>query len=875
MPMTRTFLLIITFFVFFNSWGAGIYVRNNGHFSEFILSGMADSIVSVSEGESTMMVELVNPLSADTSGRLNDPFIKSVSIDGRMLTVKFYPDTDYTLTRREGDILITAAKAKKSEDIQLGYGIEQPLIKGTDRILEDKDSEEIVGLIDEAIAAEEYDQALTMTENFLNSGVEGFYRQEGLFRMGMIYFKLGEYSDDNYVFAGQIFDDFIKQYPDSFRKKDALVKSAEAKEQAMLFNEAVFAYNTVIKSLRDRDIRKMAYERIADIYARSGQFRKAIEAHEDVIRNFKETYTQQKAKIGMLHAKRKDYDLAYKTFLTVLDNRKEIGLLGPEELFTFADVFERRGKYETAREGYEKVYSLYPSYEKADIAMYHSARMFEKEERDQAADARLDICRQVYKTEKGGQLCLVMYARRHVDEKMPKEWESVLETALTSRDLDIRSEAELVLIRAYFSQNQYEDADRRVDEFIRKNFTSEHLPEVYRIRQQITLTKARDAYNKSRYEEAQQLIEDMLSVFPDSEYKREATEILQDIRFGWIKDKFYEGRYKETVDDLQKFLIENTDLINPDKWMDMLAEAKYAYAKELFEGQEFLNSIIVASEYRASFPDGKYGEDAENIQTESISKLLDEYYQNKEFIKIISLYEQNIDVSRNGGDQPFRDKVKSYTAFSLYKMGIADESSRMLDSVEDKVNPYYLMTSIMLGRMTEQINPDIFTDDMIDFLVQELEEKKPDYIVEMLKNYNNNKTYASKLIYSISKGVFDDLKREQILFDLYNRLDKDETTRFDGYAEVYLDTGIAYYKRNNFDNAVTALEKFKLVHRPRDEKRAEGLYYLGKTYIKMENSSEEAVNAYMELLESVPDSVYASAARSELEEIEWRKTLTK
>ncbi len=130
--MTRTFLLILTFFVFFYSWGgAGVYVKNNGHFSEFILSGMADSIVSVSEGgDSLIMVELVTPpLAADTASKFNDPFIKSISIDGHMLTVNFYKDTDYTLSKRNGDILITAARVKKSENIELGYGIEKPVLK--------------------------------------------------------------------------------------------------------------------------------------------------------------------------------------------------------------------------------------------------------------------------------------------------------------------------------------------------------------------------------------------------------------------------------------------------------------------------------------------------------------------------------------------------------------------------------------------------------------------------------------------------------------------------------------------------------------------------------------------------------------------------
>jgi len=873
--MARIFLIILTFFMFVTANAAGVYIRNNGHFSEFIIAGMADSIVSVSEGESKMVVELLNPLAADSVGNFNDPFFKSMSIDGRMVTLSFYPDTDYTLSKKDGDILITAAKKKKEDGIQLGYGIEQPLIKGASKILDDKKAEEVLGMIDDAMAEDDLPYAMGLTENFLNSGVEGYYRQEGLFRLGMIYFKMGDQSEDNYIFAAKIFDEFIKDYPESFRKKDVLIKTAEAKELAMLYNEAIFAYNNVIKSLRDRNIRKMAYERIADIYSRSGQWAKAIDAHEEVIRHFKETLTQQKAKIGMIQAKRKDYDLAYKTFLTVLDNKKELGLLGPEELYTMADVFAKRTQYDVAREAYEKGYSLYPSSAFADMSMYNSARMFEKLGKDQATDARLDICRQVYKEKKGGLLCSVMYARRHIDEKMPEEWEKTLDNALNSDDLDIRAEAELVLINAYFKQNKYNEADKRVDDFIKKNFTSEHLPSVYRIRQQITLTKARDAYQRSNYAEAKALIEKMLFDFPDSEFKKEATEILQDIQFGDIKDKYQAGRYRETIDELAKFLTENTDLINPEKWMYMLQEAKFAYAKQLYDQNNLSDAIVAVAEYRTSFPNGIHKDEAALIMKDAISREMDDYYANKEFIKIISLNENNTDFIEKGGDAPFRDKMKSYTAFALYKMGMQDESIKMLNNVENKQNPYYMMTAIMLGLIKEQVDPNVFTEGMMDYLVQELESTNPDYIVKMLKNYTKNKTYAAKQTYSISKGVFDDLKREAILFDLYQRLDKDEEARFDGYDEVYLDAGIAYYKRNNFEESATALEKFKLKHTPRDEKRAEGLYYLGKTYMKMDDKEEQAINSFMELLESVPDSVYASAARSELEEIEWRKNLKK
>lgn len=80
---------------------------------------------------------------------------------------------------------------KKSENIELGYGIEKPVLKGSDKILEDAKADEILKDIDQSIAEGEHAYALAVTENLLNSGVAGYYRQEALFRLGMIYFEMG------------------------------------------------------------------------------------------------------------------------------------------------------------------------------------------------------------------------------------------------------------------------------------------------------------------------------------------------------------------------------------------------------------------------------------------------------------------------------------------------------------------------------------------------------------------------------------------------------------------------------------------------------------------------------------------------------------
>jgi tetratricopeptide (TPR) repeat protein len=319
--------------------------------------------------------------------------------------------------------------------------------------------------------------------------------------------------------------------------------------------------------------------------------------------------------------------------------------------------------------------------------------------------------------------------------------------------------------------------------------------------------------------------------------------------------------------------VENKDLINPEKWMFMLQEAKFAYAKQLYDGGNYKDAIVAAGEYLSSFPNGINKDEGKAILQNSLSNVMDRMYKEKAYINIVSLYEQNTEFINTGGDENFRDKLRSYTAFALYRLGMPDKSVEMLKKNESKSNPYYLMTSVMLGRI-DDVDPNTFTNEMYDFLVQELESERPDEIIGMLKRYTKDRKYATRQIYDISKGVFDDAKREKILLDLYDMVEKNEENRFDGYAEVYLDAGISFYKKNNFENGVKALEQFKLNYSPRDDKRAEGLYYLGKCYFKLDKS-EEAVNAYMELLEGVPDSVYASAARSELEEIEWRKNLRK
>ncbi|WP_303851117.1 tol-pal system YbgF family protein [Seleniivibrio woodruffii] len=869
--MRKLFGIFLISLLCANAWAAGIYLRSKGHFSELVITGIADKVMSVSKGSDMLAVESSVVLSGIDGTRIKDPFIRSIAVNGRILTISLFPGNDYTVNTRGKDFRLVVAKKKQTETIKTGYGIEKPIATKDMLQIENTKLDTVLSRIDGLMASKNYTEAMNLAESVVKSQPDGYYKQEAYFRQGLIYLYTGKENYNNYVFASQVFDNFLKQYPDSFRKKDAMIKSAEAKESAQLYNEAIFAYNNVIKTLRAPDVIKTAYERIADIYTEMGKYKDAIETRRELVSNFKSEAGRQSAQIGMLQAKMKDYDLAYSSFLTVMNSGADLEKLGPEVLYTMAEVFENKSQPETARGLYEKVYSRFPSSREADMAAYRSAMLL-KTTNPQIMDARLEYCSKTFGKKKGGMLCSVAYAARHLAKKTSDQWADYLKVPLASQDIDLRSEAEILIIRSLFREGQYDAADRKVAEFIKRNYTSDHLQEIYNIRQRILLTKAKDAYQKSNYAQAKTITDGILKEYPDTPYKKEALEILQDISFGNIRDLFKAGKYKDTVDRLNKYLAENPDLVNPSKWLAMLEEAKYNYTKQVYAAKNYNGTITVAGEYLVSFPNGKHKDSVRKMLESAISAVITDSYRKQAYIQLVGTYDKNQTTILTSRNPDFRDRMNSYAAFALYKLGMSAKAEKILDRNKNGKNPYYVLTSLMLGRAVPNANPNIFSTGMMDYLVQELEKKNPDLLLHLLSKYTKDPAYAAKETYDISKGVFDDIKREKMLFDLYMKVDSDPKARFKGYDEIYLDTGISFFKRNNFDSAVKVLEQFKLIHTPRDDKRAEGLYYLGKAYQKM-GKADQSRNAYMELMETVPKSVYASAAKSELEDTKWRNSL--
>ena len=136
------------------------------------------------------------------------------------------------------------------------------------------------------------------------------------------------------------------------------------------------------------------------------------------------------------------------------------------------------------------------------------------------------------------------------------------------------------------------------------------------------------------------------------------------------------------------------------------------------------------------------------------------------------------------------------------------------------------------------------------YIAGELEQLDTDMAVSLLDKYTRDKKYALSLKYSLAKNIPSDAKRQQILMSIYDTIRQDSGARFEGSNNVYMDIGLIFYRKNDFKNAVLPLKQFTDNYKEKDDRRAEALYYLGKSFINM-GDVQRGYNYYNDIFQQV------------------------
>ncbi|MCD8492426.1 MAG: hypothetical protein LRY51_11295 [Geovibrio sp.] len=160
--------IVFALLIAFAAGAQDIYLKKNRFFTELVIAGAAENIKDVKKGERTITLSFAKNLSAGFSGRLDDRFISKITVKGENLILDFAPDTDFTFMTEGVDAKVVASRKRKADDIKLGYGIEDAIIRKGSGIVENAEADRQLGIADELVAKGANEQPRLCSKAFLH-----------------------------------------------------------------------------------------------------------------------------------------------------------------------------------------------------------------------------------------------------------------------------------------------------------------------------------------------------------------------------------------------------------------------------------------------------------------------------------------------------------------------------------------------------------------------------------------------------------------------------------------------------------------------------------------------------------------------------------
>lgn len=870
--MKRYVILIIfaTLFLMASmSYAAGLFVKENRYSSELVLEGIGNHVSGIDKKDDRLIILFKNQIGKSSKNPINAKFFTDIEKKDKSIIINFEKDVDYAVLKEGKNIRVVASKKAENTDVKLNYDVEKPLIKKGTKIKENAEAERLLGLIDDNIAQTKYKTAIFYIDQ-LNAATDNkFYKQESLFREGKINFLMNDLN--GFTRASELFDEFVKLYPDSYKMLEAMDMSAKSKANAELYHEAIEVYNKMLTIITDPDKSREILDKLAELYAEIAQYKDAVKIRTEIAAKFPESALEQTIRIGVLKLKMNDPDGAYQNFLSVAKNDFNMKIIDDETLFLMGRVLEDNTQYEKAHEIFTSIHTNNPQGNFSDLAMFRSGITLEKLGRGKEADKILQETITIYEGKDGALLSALAYARKHLKTNTYTFWREYLSTPLASKDFDISSNAKATLIQSLYNDKETEEAEKEIESFMRDNFGSPLMNEVSQVLQRIKLDKAKDAFTENKLDESMKISNEVMEDYPDSPFITEAKKLYQDALYKKTLEKFGTDDYEKAIEEIEGFYAGEEKVMESDRWKTLLDESYYKQTKKYFDEKQYERVLVSTGQYFVNISNGQHKDAMRKLYEDSLESIIDSYFAKRDFLGLVRRYDENENLIKDSVSQPFKDKVMAYVAYTSNKNGLTDKAGKLMSQIKDKTTPMYIVTDILLNNSKGSNDINNLPVDKLDLLASDLEEINLDLTMSLLDDYTKDKKEALRIKFRLSKIIFNDLKRENVLLNIYNALG-DPKNEFKGSAEVYLSIGILYFNKNNFTEAKTALEKFIVKYTERDGKRAEGLYYLGKT-LRKSGDDKQASKHFLEAVETIPGSVFANASKKELEDIKWYESI--
>lgn len=872
----RKFLFIASIFLLFcgTALSQELLVRHDRYYTEIFLKLDPKTISSVDKKNASLVIYFDKNIKAPFEKFFKDRFIKSVKASGNAFTVALYPDADVSVVNDLDGIKIVTSAKKTNSDIFSSYGIGDPLLSAANSAVEDAALKDALDRADRFMTEKRFPEAAKLLNDVLKSAKNDFYRQEAMYRLGQAYLLLAQTNDVYLADAYKTFDDFARLYPDNFRVAEAMMKSAEAKEKANQLFEAVFTYQKIYDSVPDLETKRRSLAKIADLYRTLGQFDKAVDAYQTYLDRFRSNSDVVLGELGQIYFDLKDLDTAYEYF-SQLDTDKIIKdpSSTPKRLFSIAETMEKNKKYPAALRLYQSAYERFPDAKEGGDAIFKAADILRITGKSNDADMLLLKLKNTYPEKQIGQQAAVEYAKKYLGTKPSGYWKEYFKDMLERQDdFALQNEAKYLIIKTMAAEKQIDNSIAAIDSFLATYPGSKHFKELDKLREDFTFIKGQALFDKKDYQAAENIFQKFNADYPESLYKPKTDVILGDIRFGKALNLYKENRYKEASDEAEKFIAEARNSVGGARWLNLLDNSSFRYMEMAYNAGDYPTSRARAKQYLTGFPNGMNYTSSESILEHSIRTPLVKSFDTGNMRDVTNLYDGNADWIKKIKSPSVKTELGSLAGLAAYRLGSTESAKKLYKTLAPSGDMNYALLGMLTGDKNLPFDPNGFDGATFEYLIGELKRTDPEYALKLVKLYTKDLKLSARLEYDLAKSAASDIVRQSILADVYDIVSANETARFAGSSDIFLDMGAYYFNKNDFKGAIIPLKRFTDEYKTLDDKRAEALYYMGKAFVNM-NDKTRGFQYFNELIETMPQSIYAGIAKSEMDEKTWRDSI--
>lgn len=855
-----------------------VKIKKSEYSTALYLGVSKEDIAKIEKRDDSVLVYFTRNINPPIHKKFVDKYIAEVQSTDNILAIQAFENATMSVLEEKNNIIIIGSIKPVHTSGVSSFTIASNFQTDTEDV-EARDIQSKLAQISGYIRNGKYDEAKASANEILNSNASKIYKAQAMYNLAKLEQTKGDKLGDiaSYKRSSDYFDKLVEDYPDSYFAQSSLMEAATSARMSKDYFKATSLYRQIVDTTSEDKVRREASSLLADMYLELPNFDKAREAYGEYLTTYPDSADSQYGKLGYVLYHNGNHEQAYELYSQMPMSNDVLRKLDDKELIPMIMLATANNNISMLTKIVSYVNAEQPNNNDVKpYTIYASALIQEAKNNTVGKDSELLACFQKYPNEP---ICLnagLLYAESHLQDKPYSYWAKFFTPIVTSADPDVVAEGNYLLMKSQYLSGMYNDVYENTLQYEKKYPLSDYLNQSAELRDDALFQLMQQTYKQGNYQQATQTVAKYQKEFPNGRHINELETIIDDINYSKFNDLVKSQKFAEAIDFVMDYLDKNSNnknITERDIWKTGFEGTLYNYIKQYYDNKDYKNVFKPASLYFARLGvNATHFQDVHDMfKTASVAVLTDDLINNRN-VEIVSYYNDNIKSIIAIKDQELYQIANTYSGLSQIILGNNEIAQNIYENTPEYDDKQYRAFGVMLGDRNSAFNLNEYDKVEARFVIGKVAQQDPRYGFDLLKGYEKDLQFAEEQRFGIYNNLTNQSLRNEFLTELYDTLQKNPKLRYAGSDIVLLDAGIKYFNENNFNGAVFPLETFLLNHPKADDNKAKGLYYLGKLYGALSDRNK-AVGYYNRIVSEIPDSIYASLAKNEVDNNQWKQAL--